>query len=52
MSNCGPCDREFVVKRAGTSVADDARKLNNWLERQIGHRKSCLVLSARYPVVN
>ena len=37
----------------GTSVDDGARKLNNWLaERQIWYRKSCLVLSARFPVVN
>ena len=39
--------------RTGTSVDDGARKLNNWLDQwQIGHRKSCLVLSARFPVVN
>ena len=40
--------------RTGTSVDDGARKLNNWpmAERQIGHRKSCLVLSARFPVAN
>ena len=28
-----------------------ARKSNNWLEWQTGHRKSSLVLSARFPVV-
>ena len=45
--------------RTGTSVDDGARKLNNWLDQwqrmaewQIGHQKSCLVLSARFPAVN
>ena len=45
--------------RTGTSVDNGVRKSNNWLdqwqrmaERQIRHRKSCLVLSARFPVAN
>ena len=46
----------WFSNRTGTSVDDGARKSNNWLdqcmtERQIGHRKSCLVLSAHFPVV-
>ena len=35
----------------GTSVDDGARKLN-LAELEIGHRKSCLVLSVCFPVVN
>ena len=46
----------WFSNRTRTLVDDGARKLNDWLdqmaERQIGHRKSCLVLSARFPVVN
>ena len=43
--------------KTGTSVDDCARKSNNWIdqwqmaERQIGYRKSSLVLSTRLPVV-
>ena len=49
----------WFSKRTGTSVDNGVRKSNNWLdqwqrmaERQIRHRKSCLVLSARFPVAN
>ena len=49
-----PDTKGWFSKRRGTSVDDGARKSNKWPmeERQIGHRKSCLVLSARFSVVN
>ena len=45
----------WFSNRTGTSVDNGARKSNNcWpmAERQIRHRKSCLVLSARFRVAN
>ena len=46
----------WFSNRPGTSVDDGARKIKQlaWsmAERQIGHRKSRLVLPARFPVVN
>ena len=49
----------WFSNRTGTSVHNGVRKTNNWLdqwqrmaERQIRHRKSCLVLSTRFPVAN
>ena len=48
----------WFSNRTGMSFDDGARKSNNWLdqawpmaEREIGNRKSSLVLFARFPVV-
>ena len=38
--------------RTGTSADDGAQIKQPTAERQVGHRKSCLVLSVRFPVVN